>query len=475
MILLGLYTTFVSILVIMVVQLIISIILWGKIKKINTKIETIQLLSTETEETADPPYVTKEKKDKQTTIETPKTPVFTEDIPKASQKEQVLEVLQTLEDAESDNLPSIVLELKRYFSLFMNENYIKNLSSKAYYHFIDLRDKPDTRVVVIGDIHCDYYSLSAILIKLSTSSYDYFKNAIFVFLGDYLDRGAVLFEPLLLLKRLKEILGDRMIMLKGNHESVSYNNTKQQIETRVRPDHSCNCLNNYCGRDKEFLCQFASFYSTLPTYVYLRIKDKNVLLTHAGIPRDLFYKSFHLDESTGEIILDESKSESDLLRIRNAILKDMIWGDPKNYEEKIQFEGRFEFGSKQYERFAIKNQISLLLRSHEEASYGYKPFFKKQLYTIFSTGGGQNPQTDYHDVEPAFAIIDNEYVLLENSFIYKIKKDFAFEYLNPFSMQKYTSNHADNFMLNKEFICEEDQIVNIQSLFKKLKEIFNDN
>ena len=471
-ILLGLYISFIAIIVIVVLQLIMTIRIWGKIKAIDNKIESLRLTSHIPEKILDSTSPINDGEQVDTTPEN--EIVAIEPTPKKTRKDLVLETIQAIKETDSDDLPSIMQELKKYFSCNINKDYFNDISSGDYFRFIDLRNNPDTRVVVIGDIHCDYYSLAAILIKLSTSEYDYFNNAVFVFLGDYLDRGAVLFEPLLLLKRLKDILGDRMIMLKGNHESISFNTKKKEIETKVSPNESCSCLNQYCSDDVDFLSQFAAFYSTLPTYVYLKTKNKNILLTHAAIPRDIFHDSFYIDDLSGNIVFEKNVEDNDRLQLRNAILKDMIWGDPKNYEEKIQVKGRFEFGSKQFLRFAKKNHIDLLFRSHEETAYGYEPFFNDMLYTIFSTGGEKNSQTNYPKVEPAFAVIKNKSYFIENSFIYQINNEDTIEYFNPFCLQKYTSKQIDYYKTNNEFICKKEQFDSIIKLYQTIKKIYKE-
>ena len=150
----------------------------------------------------------------------------------------------------------------------------------------------------------------------------------------------------------------------------------------------------------------------------------------------------------------------------------MIWGDPSNYEEKMQTEGRFEFGSKQFDRFANRNQIGLLFRSHEEEPHGYKPFFENRLYTIFSTGGMDNCQTGYPAVEPAFAVIQNERFFIEHSFVYRIIKDRIPIIVNLFNKQKYIDKQQEGLNLDKEFECDEEKGAQIRSIFKKVLEAF---
>ena len=99
----------------------------------------------------------------------------------------------------------------------------------------------------------------------------------------------------------------------------------------------------------------------------------------------------------------------------------MIWGDPSNDEEKYQVAGRFQFGSKQFEAYVKKNNLSRVFRSHEPVDYGFKSFYDNRLFTIFSTGGNLNDQAGYADVQPAFAIVNAEgNYEIENSYIYRV-------------------------------------------------------
>ena len=390
----------------------------------------------------------------------------------STKKDEVMKAILKRREVEEGDLPMVMKELFSHFSHHPSGHWAEDLSDHSYYRLLDLRKEPSTRVVVIGDIHCDYYSLSAILLKLSIAQYDYFGKAYFVFLGDYLDRGACLFEPLLLLKDLKEILGDRMIMLKGNHESISYDAEKQTLKAFVRPNDSCECLKQYCSDSPEFLKAFAENYRKLPTYVYLKTRGKNVLLTHASIPRDIFLNTFKFAEEDGRIHFETTIPEGERLLKRKAILKDMIWGDPKDYDEKMQVEGRFEFGRKQFERFYVRNHIDLIMRSHEEASLGYKAFFNNRVFTIFSTGGDKNPQTGYPEAEPAFAIISGSDLTIENSFLYQCLEGGNRWAVNLFSHQKFYGREAAGFQLSEEFICNAEEREKQKKAFKAIRGAF---
>lgn len=395
-----------------------------------------------------------------------------------SKKELVIQaVVNRSHEIQPDDLKHVEEEMLAYFEECKNEDYFTDIASSRYYQQLNLTEKQEARVVVIGDVHCDYKSLAAILLKLSVSEYDYFEHAYFVFLGDYLDRGSALFEPLLLLMDLKRILGDRLIMLRGNHEMIEYDEERQELAGRVMPLDSVPCLNEYCIDNKPFLKSFADFYRTLPTYVYLKTADQNILLTHGAIPRQVFLDVFRFDQDTGAIVFDDdelAKLNIDQLHARNQILTDMIWGDPSCDLEKYQVNGRFEFGSKQFEAYARKNRLTRVYRSHEPVDDGFESFFDGGVCTVFSTGGAMNEQTGYPEVEPAFAVIGgNGCSCVENSYLYHVSiEDEVDLCCNLYSGKAIKHKEARQYSMNPEFYCSDEVALQTGSLFKSVIEGF---
>lgn len=440
----------------------------GQIKQIQETIagmDKIALIQQETNPEEGAKKGTETSSDEQPTSKPPKEPKGGQ----KSKKEMVLEaVLKRKQEITEGDLARVNQELTAFFEKNQNDDYTSRLDSESYCRYIDISKDPNARVVVFGDIHCDYLSLAAALLKLSVSDYDYYENAYFVFLGDYLDRGTSLFEPLLLFMDLKEILGNRMIMLKGNHETISFDDKAKMVKSRVQPDQTAQCLNEYCSGNGPFLQSFVSFFRMLPIYVYLKTSNKTVLLTHAAIPRDIQVDRFVLDQNTGKIVFNSTVPPDERLNIRNAIFHDMIWGDPKEVDEKIQIDGRFEFGINQFNHFASRNHIDLLIRSHEEVTYGFKAFFKNRLFTLFSTGGKGNKQTCYPSVEPALAVVNNKGYFFENCYVYKSIDGNKEQFVNVFSKIKYTERQVANYQLNDEFICQKEKRKDIESVMESV-------
>ena len=347
-------------------------------------------------------------------------------------------------ELNEEDLPRVQQELKAFFD---------SQNKEPYYKVLDLRyTREDRRVVVIGDTHCDYRSLAGIMKKLSISNYNYFENAYFVFLGDFLDRGMILFEYLLLLTGIKNLLGERCIFLKGNHELISYDTASLELESMVYPADSCPTLNSYCGSDKEFLEKFGNYFSQLPYYLLLKTDHSTDLLVHGGIARDTYTDLFTISHDTGEMLLSTDES----MRLR--ILDNMIWSDPRNEDFRMQgASSRFEFGRQQFERFVNNNKIDRIFRSHEPVKNGMKAFYDDRLYTIFSNGGVDNPDTGYQEViNPVFGIIATDGSVRFESIYFKkiVMRNGVSAFHSMLYMEGDANNAAmqlDDLHLNNEF------------------------
>jgi predicted phosphodiesterase len=263
------------------------------------------------------------------------------------------------------------------------------------------------RIIVVGDIHCDFMALKAILTKLAQSDYDYYANATFLFLGDYIDRGASPFQTLRLILKLKEYLGNRCIMLRGNHDSFYYNDEAKRYMSPVSPSDTIDFFSEYL--DEGTIEAFKNLWDILPWFVLLSRKEKKYIITHGSIPRDDLAPFFSLDifrEQTLPLEAD-TKEKVQLRRCLNS----MTWGDPVEAEMKYNSGmTRFEFGSQQFDAFMKAQGFTHLVRGHEPMSNGYERMYNDRLVTLFSSGGTGNEDSYYQDLvpSPAFGIIDEE-------------------------------------------------------------------
>ena len=271
------------------------------------------------------------------------------------------------------------------------------------------------RVVIIGDLHSDFNSLSSILSKLALSSYDYFEKALFIFMGDYTDRGRRPIETLRLLYALKTYLGERCILLKGNHELFSFCNGK--LQPLIYPADTYRFFNIYLSMDVNRLhsayCDLLPYAAVINHYASVETPTdacrllpvasfKRYLVCHASIPR-YDYISYFDEEKLAWMTMPFDR-HSDLATATGQ----MVWGDPsEDVDPMWKDEVRFEFGRTEFFDFMNKNGYDLLIRGHERVEDGVKHSFDGRIITIFSTGGRDNDDSFYslEVPDPSFAII----------------------------------------------------------------------
>lgn len=290
------------------------------------------------------------------------------------------------------------------------DDYIKNSSRKVFQE-IDTKE----RVVIISDIHNDSNTLSQIFHKLRISKkYDYFNNAVFVFLGDYLDRGVNSLQVLRFILKFKSLLGNRCILIKGNHDNILYSAEKGYYAVHSPHD----TLDFFKGLfDEKFILKLKEFYELLPYFAFTKIKRRKYLFVHASIPKDKDFVKFNL-KLLKEIDLPLTEKHE-----YRQLLTDITWGDASDVDFKNQENVtsiRYEFGRNQFEKFMKENDFEFMFRGHDAITDGYRIFFDGRLLSLFSSGGYFNEVTGYQYIKtPSFGIIKEDGdIIVENIYLY---------------------------------------------------------
>lgn len=324
---------------------------------------------------------------------------------------------QSIIDAEFHEFEeSDIPELDKYFYESLQE--ILDKDDNDVFRIIP---EGDQKVVVIGDIHCDYNALTGILYKLSISTYDYWGKAVFVFIGDYIDRGLLPFETLRLLLDIKKILGERCLILKGNHDQFYFDHEKGRFQSVVNPAETIDFFYDYLKFDT--IALFKEYFDKLPYFAILERGGARFLLVHGSIPRDDFAEHFNINNfnSLALPIKADSRVKAKIYHCLNS----MLWGDPINEPYRDNFGlTRFEFGQEQFMAFMKKNNFTTMIRGHEPKKSGFESIFDDRLITVFSTGGIGNNHSGYDHfiTNPSFIIIDESgNVIPENIFNIKLE------------------------------------------------------
>ena len=343
-------------------------------------------------------------------------------------------IFQSSLEIDEKDIKILESELRTSIKQILSENNFRtiiDLNNKATiprpkFEIFRLFGKEDTnldssfipRIVVLGDIHCDVNSLTGIFRKLSISKYNYFENATFIFLGDYIDRGLLPFQTLRFILGLKTLLKERCILIRGNHDHIKYKKEENKFYAEVKPAETVQLFNEYLSAETNF--SIFTFLNSLPYLSTIKRNGKNILFTHASIPRDEYSQFFEIQKITALKYEEQEDKGNQIVKLLNS----MLWGDPSNVKFKINGTStRFEFGTEQFEKFMNKTTYTHIFRGHESVEFGIREMYDGKLFTVFSSGGINNDQSYYSDSVPypGFVIIDEDgNIIQENIFTYRI-------------------------------------------------------
>ena len=222
-------------------------------------------------------------------------------------------------------------------------------------------------ITIVGDLHGQYYDLVKLL-EVAGSP----ENMKYLFLGDYVDRGAFSIEVLILLFSLKISFPQSLLMIRGNHECrqmTSYFNFREE------------CLYKY---DLETYERVMDCFDCLPLGCLINGK---FLAVHGGIG-----PTFRLlDDLSGIKRFKEPPSE--------GVYCDTLWADPIDNdtgETESPFPSNSNrgcsvyYGASSANAFLKRNGLLSVIRAHEAQLEGYKmhkwsgPSEFPQVITLFS-------------------------------------------------------------------------------------------
>ncbi|CAI2375300.1 unnamed protein product [Moneuplotes crassus] len=239
----------------------------------------------------------------------------------------------------------------------LTESEVRELCNQARDIFIEECNVQDVQapVTICGDIHGQFYDL----LELFNIGGDC-PETNYLFLGDFVDRGFYSVETFLLLLALKVRYPDRIVLIRGNHES-------RQI-TQVYGFYD-ECMRKYGSASVWRYCTEIFDYLSLAALV-----DEKVFCVHGGLSPDI-----HL--------MDEIKSIDRKQEVpHEGGMCDLMWSDPDdtaNWKPSPRGAG-YLFGEDIVEKWNRENNIQLIARAHQLVMEGYKQMFNNQLVTVWS-------------------------------------------------------------------------------------------
>lgn len=256
--------------------------------------------------------------------------------------------------------PKDVLEILKDFEDFLLKE-IKGKDHGLYERFEGLVKIKATKLAVVGDIHGDLSSLREIVSKLDEKLRGS-REAVIVFLGDYVDRGVESFETIMSIIMLKLKEPEKIVMLRGNHEPP---------KNLIPHPHDFPLFLKMRFKDswRKIYEQFSNIFQLLPLAAYVESK---LFLVHGGIPVSI--------PSLKEVALASKKSK---------LLEELLWNDPSDFIDEWMPSPRGAgklFGINITKKFIKRNNFVGIIRSHEPCN-GFKLNHKGLVLTIFSRKG----------------------------------------------------------------------------------------
>ncbi len=211
------------------------------------------------------------------------------------------------------------------------------------------------RVLFVGDTHGDLYSTMAVARRFLREGYD-----LAVFLGDYVDRGAEQVGNMNFVLSLKTVYPDRVILLRGNHETPLANRYYGFMDAVSR------------RFSFSFYRVYASLFASLP---YACLVNGSVLCLHGGIAKGLERLS-QLREIPREV------------EVEDPIGFQVLWNDPhegvRGFKPSPRGPGIYVFGEDVFTEFAEENGVEVMVRAHEVFPQGFKWYFRGRILSLFS-------------------------------------------------------------------------------------------
>ncbi|KAG7194338.1 uncharacterized protein KQ657_004550 [Scheffersomyces spartinae] len=217
------------------------------------------------------------------------------------------------------------------------------------------------KITVVGDTHGQFYDVLNLFAKFGHVSRDH----IYVFNGDFVDRGSWSCEVALYLYVLKVLYPQSVFLNRGNHETDDMNKTYGFTDE---------CEAKY---SKKIFEAFSESFGALPLATLI---NQSYLVMHGGL--------FSNDKVTLDDIRKYNRfpSSGSTQPPKEGIAMELLWTDPQEVNGRAPSKRGIgmQFGPDITERFCLKNKLRKILRSHEVRNDGVELEHNGRLITVFS-------------------------------------------------------------------------------------------
>ncbi len=275
--------------------------------------------------------------------------------------------MQLAESAKNADTSEFMYRVKQAEYMLQEGRRKKNIAGgRIYGGLLEVYDIEN--LVIISDLHGDSKSLFRILSEINYKQFLSKELNKLVFLGDYIDRGSDSLSILYSVCYLKSTYPDSVIVMRGNHEAPA--------EFPFSPhDFPYDIEERFGNRWREIYKEILSLFKLMTLASLIRHK---LLLVHGGLPTK---------EGAAENFREsiEFAHES---QVRNSVLEEILWNDPRQIEENkgqenlIRGLGRY-FGPSVTRTWLQATGTKAVIRGHEPCQ-GFRLDHDNLIMTLFS-------------------------------------------------------------------------------------------
>ncbi|CAE8591119.1 unnamed protein product [Polarella glacialis] len=214
----------------------------------------------------------------------------------------------------------------------------------------------------------------------------------YVFLGDFVDRGAYSCDVISLLFSLKILYPSRIFLIRGNHEDRLMN---------VNYGFHADCVRKFAREGEDIWERANDVFEFLPIAALV---ESAILCIHGGIGDSIAT----LDDLRGIPKPIQVVGEiNERTTRRDRMVLDALWSDPTDNDQVLgvhaspRGKNTCRFGPDRVQEFNRRNGLKLIIRAHECVQHGYEYFAAGQLLTVFSATNYCNQ----HDNDGAMVVL----------------------------------------------------------------------
>ncbi|KAI9143471.1 Metallo-dependent phosphatase-like protein [Paraphysoderma sedebokerense] len=221
---------------------------------------------------------------------------------------------------------------------------------------VEIKVPEGATLTVCGDVHGQFYDLLNIFKLNGLPS----PTNMYLFNGDFVDRGSFSVEVMLTLLAFKWLYPNAFFLSRGNHETDDMNKV-YGFEGEVKAKYSDTAMK-----------VFSELFNAIPL---CNVINEKIIVVHGGL--------FSRDDVT----LDDIRKIDRFRQPGNeGLMCELLWSDPQPEPGRGPSKRGvgFGFGPDVTDNFLKRNGLELLIRSHEVKQEGYVIEHNGKCVTVFS-------------------------------------------------------------------------------------------